>query len=404
MPAKQLMLAAIALLLAAMMPPAVVAETIGGDVYSSGADVALSSGSSRNAFVSGFSASLDSEVAGDGHVMGFDVDARSSTGGDLYAIGASVSVTGDVGRDLTASGFTVRLREGGRVAGNARISGGSVKVFGPIGGSLVAAAGRIEIDAVIEGDVRIVAGEVSFGDDARIDGKLVYSSPSSVKIPDSVIDPERVTYSKITRPETFEDLHGQFGDGWSVWPSFFVILFGFVLTIAFLVMIAAVLLAVIPASADRARQQASEGAGASMLAGFFGLAMLVGLVPVSAMTLIGIPLIPVALLLVAAVWIAGYLLGVYAVSLRVAGAFGGSPDNRLSELAVLAAGLVAFAILNFVPFIGWLINFAVVLLGLGAIAILTTTSLFEGNAGRRSAGRQAEPVALDPDDQVNSGG
>ena len=46
---------------------------------------------------------------------------------------------------------------------------------------------------------------------------------------------------------------------------------------------------------------------------------------------------------------------------------------------MLAAGLVAFAILNFIPFLGWLINLAVVLLGLGAIAALIAGRLLGGS-------------------------
>ena len=247
--------------------------------------------------------------------------SKALPGGDLYAAGASVSVDGKVGRDLTASGFTVRLRKGANVAGNARIAGGSVRILAPIEGSLVVTAGRLEINAPVSGDASLTAAEISFGDDAKINGNLSYSAPSRIAIPASVIDPEKVTFTQITRPEAFKGLREGFGEGWSPWPSFFAILFAFVLSIVFLTLIGAVLLAVIPGTVEAARERASNRAGMSLLAGFFGLAMLIGLVPVSGMTIIGIPFIPIAVLLIAAVWIVSYLLGVYAISLRIAGAF-----------------------------------------------------------------------------------
>ena len=375
------------LLMSVLALPAMT-ETIGGDVYLGGADVSVSNGSSRNAYIAGFSTTLDGDIAGDAHAAGFDVDVEGSAGGDLYAVGASVSVDGEVGRDLTASGFTVRVRDGAKVAGNARISGASVRVSAPIDGSLVVAAGRLEIDAAIGGDVRIAAGEIIFGDDAKIAGSLSYSAPSRLVIPASVIEPEKVTFTQITRPEAFRDLGKEFAEGWSPWPSFLAILSAFVMTIVFLVLTGAILLAVMPATVEAARERMSGRPGMSLLAGFFGLAMLIGLVPVSGMTIIGIPFIPIALLLIAAAWIVSYLLGVYAISVRR----GRRVRQRTGDQSIAPdhsrGRLVAFAILNFIPFSGWLINFAVVLAGLGAIAILIAGKM-SGGRGEADTGAQA---------------
>ena len=45
----------------------------------------------------------------------------------------------------------------------------------------------------------------------------------------------------------------------------------------------------------------------------------------------------------------------------------GTPDTGLKHLAILALGLVLFALLNFIPVIGWLVNLLAVFLGLGAL-------------------------------------
>ncbi len=144
---------------------------------------------------------------------------------------------------------------------------------------------------------------------------------------------------------------------------------------AFLVAVGAVTLAVAPAWSDRVRRTVEARPGASLLAGVFGLAALFGLVPVAVMTIIGIPLVPLVLAAILLGWMMSYLLGVYAVSLRLAHAFGmGDPAGLMGRVLVLALGLLVAALLNFVPVLGWLINFFLLLTGAGAIVLVMLRS------------------------------
>ena len=348
-------------------------ETHGGDVFASGANASLSTTTGRDAFVAGLSATLDGNVGGDAHAAGFDVDVDAAVGADLYASGGSVSIGGAVGADVTAGGFSVRLRPGSSVGGNARLMGGSVKVEGPISGSLAATGGAILLDAPIDGDVLVTGGDITFGPNARIAGQLEYSAPSRIDIPESVIESDRVRYVESDNWRTVRDLRDMAGDHANrFWPSMFGMFAGFVVTLAFLLAIAAFFLAVAPQTVEDGRRRIVERPGASLLTGFLGLATLIGLVPVSAMTLVGIPLIPIAVLTIVAAWILSYALGAYALSLRIATAFRPEPGGNVERLLMLAAGLAILALLNFVPVAGWLLNLTVVLLGLGAIIRLAT--------------------------------
>jgi len=351
--------------------PTHAAETVGGDVFEAEADATISGTSSRDAFVSGFSASLDGTVAGDGHAAGFDVDVSGSIGGDLYVAGASVSISALIGEDLTASGFSVRLRSAGRVEGNARLMAGSVKIEGSVSGSLMATGGSLTLDAPVAGDVHLTGGSISFGDDARIDGTLVYSAPDEIDIPESVIASDRVRYVAMTDFDGFESLRDAMDDPQRLlWPSLVAVMAGFVITLAFLVVVAAVFLALLPRRVDEGLHVAMAKPGLVLLSGFLAMALLFGLVPISAMTLIGAPFVPIVMLLIVASWVAAYLLGAYTLSMRIGGAFGAGGETNAAKLVVLTIGLVVLAVLNFVPFIGWMINFAVVLLGAGAIALM----------------------------------
>ncbi|WP_306120358.1 MULTISPECIES: hypothetical protein [unclassified Roseitalea] len=376
-------------------------QVIGGDVYDGGANATISGSSGRDAFVGGFNVVLDGSVAGDGHAAGFDVDVDGEIGSDLYAAGASVTIDATVGEDVTASGFSVRLRDGAEVAGNARLSGGTVRIEGPIAGSLLASGGSVRLDAPVTGDVRLAGAEITFGGDATIGGALTYAAPSRIDIPEGVIPADRVRFIEIDTMDGFGEWRDMVDEPMAmVWPSMLAVFLGFVLTLAFLLVIAAVFLAFMPAGVQRAREAATERPGLAVLAGFVALATLFGLVPVSAMTLVGLPFIPIVILFIVLAWTVAYLLGAFVLSFRLAAAFGFDPQTNPAKLVMLAVGLVALAIVNFVPVLGWLINLAVVLYGLGAIVLYVLGRTGWGGARTVAAGQggngapPAEPVAM----------
>lgn len=360
-----LFLAAATLLLSP--PQACAGDVVGGDVFVAGASASINAPSPRDAFVSGFSSSLDGDVAGDGHAAGFDVNVDGNIRGDLYVVGASISVNGSVGEDLTATGFSVRTGADASVGGNARIAAGSIVVSGPVSGSLAATGGTVQLNGAVAGDATLAGAEIKFGENARIGGRLTYHAPSQIDIPASVAPADRVSFVPIENAEGWRDMAEK--HAWSFWPSFLSVVSAFVVTLVFLLVVAAVLIGFAPSTVERCRAAALARPGRSLLAGFLVLAMLIGLVPVSAVTIIGIPLIPVVILAIVAAWILAYLLGAYAIALRLATALFAPVRGNAERIAALAAGLVVLAILNFIPVLGWLINLAIMLYGLGAIAI-----------------------------------
>lgn len=342
--------------------------TIGGDAFSSGTSVEVGAPSARDLFATGFSTLVTGQVDGDLHAAGFDVEIDAPVGGDLYATGFSVEVTGSTGSDLTASAGSLRVADTAAVAGNARILAGKAVLDGPVGGSLMAASGSLELNGAIAGDARLTAGRLRFGPDARVGGMLVYASEEPIDIPSSVAPPERIRFDRL---EAGNMMHG-FGDGMmhpfeAFWPSLLSVTAGFVLILAFLLLLAAVFYSFAPRTTEDLRMQALAHPFRSMLLGALGFAMLLGLVPVSAITLIGIPLIPVVVLAIIVVWIVGYLLGVYAIATGLGGTALTAADTLSRRLALLAVGLVVFGLLNFIPFLGWVLNLLAVFLGLGAL-------------------------------------
>lgn len=341
---------------------------IGGDAYVTGTSASLAEASPRDAFLSGFSATLTGRVEKDVAAAGFDVNIDAPVGGDVYAGGFSLDFAQPIGEDLTAAGFNIHLRDAAPVAGNARLSAGSMVLDGPIAGSLVAAAGSLTLNNTIAGDARLTVGKIEFGPAAKINGTLTYSARAPLEIPAGVISPDRVHFEKLDVTDTVGTVGDTMQRGMPrLWPTFFAVLFAVIFSIAFLVVAAAVLFAFMPDRMERLKDDAIAAPVRSMVLGVLGLSASIGLVPVSAMTLIGIPLIPIAMLAIMALWIAGYIVGAYALATRVLAAFRETPATAAGRIFTLAVGLVVIALLNFIPFLGWIINLAVVFLGLGAI-------------------------------------
>ncbi len=377
----------LALLLAAGLPAAadVQTATIGGDVYVAGTSTALDIGSERDLFVAGGTVVARGEVAQDAHFAGGEVEIEGEVAEDVFAIGGTVTLRAPVGGDLTAAGFAMRTAGAGAVSGNVRLAGGSVVVGAPVGGSLVASGGEVLLDAEVAGDVLIAAGKVRFGPGARIGGRLDYTAPEPVAIPASVIDPARVGFTRSDRWEGVAETARDWREReMPVLPGASAV-FGFLLvTIAFFAVLAAAALSLAPERVESMRRAALARPGLALLGGVLGLATVFGLVPISVMTLVGLPLLPLVLLLILVVWIAGYAFGVYVVALRLWTGLGGTEPTIPGRLGVYAGGLLVIALLNVIPFVGWVLNFTLVLFGIGALAVPVFAGLF---------GRGAAPTA-----------
>lgn len=356
---------------------------LGGDTFVAGGDASLDTPADRDAFLSGFSVEADAVVAEDAHLSGFNVEVSAPVGGDLYAAGFSIDVDANVGGDVTAAGFKIKIDETANIAGNARLAARTITLESTLAGSLIAAAQTLTLNGAVTGDVDFSGAGLEFGDGATIAGTLTYRTPEEIDIPASVIAAERVQYKVLKLPDAGKAMKQRFPSAW----GFF---FGSIMALAFLAIVAALCLAFAPDSVERLRAAAMRRPWIAILCGFLSLAMLIGLVPVSAMTLVGIPLIPIVLLTIVVVWILGYLLGVYALANRVIAAFRDIPDTLVARLVVVVIGLIAVAVINFIPILGWLANLVILFLGLGALSAALFGRLQEGSGAVESEAEAAE--------------
>ena len=353
--------------------------TIGNDLYVGGDEAARTPRANRDLFSVGPDIALREAVDADAHVAGFSVLVSAATGGDLYAVGGSVRINAPVGDDLSTMGFSVSTGPDATIGGNARLTGGSVQIEGPVAGALAVTGGSIFLDAPVVGDAWITGRDVEFGPNAAVAGMLHVASPDEIRVPEKVAPPERVIFEQFDvddmpmrspawAPDWTNGWMRDMGHGWSA-PHPLYLLGGTIVTLAFLLAIGAAALALAPERTEALRHRISQHPWIALFAGIVGLSALVGLIPVSAIMVIGLPLVPFVILALILLWTLGYLMGVYAIAMALLSGAGRSNETpgMGKRLLALSLGLLIASLLNFVPFLGWMVNLVIGFLGVGAM-------------------------------------
>jgi len=292
----------------------------------------------------------------------------------IQTIGGTVVVRGTVDGDLQALSGSVVIEQSGHVTGDVQATAGSVTVLGTVDGSLEASAGSVSIgeSAVIDGDVRLAAGDfrmagtvngsVEAGVDnlrltatAVIAGDLRYSRNADFAREDGATVGGEVTAVRGLSPEV------GFGGFSLPDPGPLNVVFGIYWALVTL-LLGAILLAAFPRFTS---ELAGEVSTNPLRAGGVGLVGLIG-VPIAlvliAITIVGIPLTVLGFMAWGLAVFVSIPLGEYAV-----GSWALSHVDIDSRWAALVVGVVGVATLSRIPVVGWVIEFAVFLLGFGAL-------------------------------------
>ncbi len=293
---------------------------------------------------------IDGVLQGDAvAVGGAPVTVKGEVTGNLVSIGGPVNITGRVKRDVTGIG-------------------GPVAISGIVGGDVVSLGGRVELTgaAEVEGDISAIGGAVVKGEKTVHRGEVLNLDMRMV----------RSVLPRILRTARYAAGNERNVDRWLMGGLVGVgllVFFSMLATGAVLLLLPAVFL---PENVENTANAISGnmwracGIGALMVVGFFpGLLMMV-------VSILGIPLVPFALMLYAAAGV----LGLSAFSVALQGRFfkgikkagpAGLPGKVAAGYAIMA-GLMIFG--KLIPFIGgvlsligcMLLSFGA-MLGLGAV-------------------------------------
>lgn len=380
--------------LAALLPTAAVADQVGlsfgGDSYAAGQTASISEPVSRDAFIAGYNVSLSAAVTGSAHMAGYNVSVNAPVGNDLYAAGFTVTVTGPVAGDISAMGNSVVVNSADAVPGNARLAGASLLVDSPIQGSLLATANTLSLNAPIAGDFSFYGEAITFGPDARIDGKVSIQAPREIPVPATVAAADRVTFQQIVSP----DYAGEAGKAaQNIWSGFWFAVWATIAWWVLLLVVGAAFIATMPRLVSDLSTLSTSRPFRRLGVGILAFASTIGLVPVTALTLIGLIALPVVLLYVFVACSLAYLAGVYFVGARIWHAIRPIETN-LHRILVLAASLVLGGLATMVPILGWAVTLLLVAYGFGLFASRVIADWGQGDAAQlgKSAPGTAAPV------------
>ncbi|MBL4619943.1 MAG: hypothetical protein JKX88_07590 [Marinicaulis sp.] len=134
-------------------------------------DLKITAKSRDDIFAAGGDVSINGAQADHMIAMGGDIIVTNVAFHDLIVAGGDINlVSGAVTDDVVAAGGDLNVQSEFKIGGSALITGGDVTIDTPIGGELRAAAGRLRLNANVEGNAHLTGDEITIGPNVRIGG------------------------------------------------------------------------------------------------------------------------------------------------------------------------------------------------------------------------------------------
>jgi cytoskeletal protein CcmA (bactofilin family) len=413
-------------------------ETINDDLYVGASSFTLDGTVNGDVVAAGQIVTINGTINGNLLTGAQTIVVNGTVTGDILA-GGSVLYFGEnarIGGDVLAAGYSLEFREGSSIDRDAVLAGAQVLLAADVTRNVMAATGALEIAGDIGGDVKAAVGEANqtqagppptmFMPDstipvpvikqgltidpaARIQGNLEYTQNSELRFPSGVVQGEVTRLLQPAEGEAHvEPTAGEMASQWGLES---------LRSLLTLILLGLLLLWLVPGFLRKltayleAKPLQSLGWGVVAYAGFFFLLMLTVFVAILGAIVFGI--LTLSGLSATIVWVGilalfALILGFVLVTSFLAKIVFGmtigrwilskanSPlaENRYWPMVIgVAITVIVIALFNFplIPgFLGGLLNFAIVLLGLGTMW-LWIRQMFSGKAPPES-----QPVTTSP--------
>jgi cytoskeletal protein CcmA (bactofilin family) len=323
------------------------------DLYLAGAQVDLYATVNGDAVIAGGQLNLEGDINADVIAAGGSISLRGPVADDARLAGGEIRVAGRVGDDLVAAGGRIHISPVASIGGRAWISGGELRIDGRVIEELRASGGRVVITGVVNGNVELWADEIVIEETAVISGNLHYKSSHEASIASGARIDGEVRHTPLEV---------------DVRPVVASVIFAGLAILLSIIITAVVLYLLFPDYSLRASQSLRNEPW---------LSLGVGLAVFAGVPLLGVILFSTAL----GAWLALMLLAIYLVML-LAGYFVGAlfvgnagldllrktEVSKALRAIALAIAIFALAVFNLVPLLGSLVNWAVMLAGIGALS------------------------------------
>ncbi len=338
-------------------------EVINDDIYIAGGNVTSNADIAGDLLAAGGNILVNSPVSGDLMVAGGNITVLGSVADDLRIVGGSIVISSTVGGDVIVGAGDVTL-SGERVGGDVAIAAGVVHVDTPIAGDARIGAGEVFINAPIAGDVELHADRVTIGENATISGTLTYTSPREAEVADGA----QLGVVEYTERAQKSEKGGAAMAALVSTGALIGVLVSLVGALVLGLLVRRFTAETVRMATAQPLAHLGWGVVALIVTPIVGILLLV--------TVIGAPFGIIALLLyvvylILSSFLAPILLG--SVLSRWVLKYG---EYRVDWKTILI-GVVAYAILSLIPIIGWIAQFGLFLIALGAGARLDLKILKE---------------------------
>ncbi|MEZ5726767.1 MAG: polymer-forming cytoskeletal protein [Burkholderiaceae bacterium] len=338
-------------------PERVASASAGADRFFAGSTVRVSDPVPGDLIVTGGTIDVSADVAGDALVFGGRVRIDRSVAGSVYAAGGQFTLAGRVGGNARVLGGQHQIERGSRIDGNLSIGGAQVRIEGDVGGYVQAGGGTLYIDGIVGGDVLAGGGSIELGPRAHVKGRLRYGSGDAIqRDPAARVDGG---IEKLAGAQAMAAAHRDAEQGSRA---------GAVVWTLGLMVLAAILVAWLPARWRRIGDALRATPGAAALTGFITLVCVPVAIVIALVTVIGVPLALLAILAYLALLMVGYLTAGIALGEWGLRRFASAREARTGWRALAAGiGVLVVGLLAAIPFLGAFIALAALLLGVGAL-------------------------------------
>lgn len=257
----------------------------------------------------------------------------------VFSTAAWAQIDGEA-RNIVRFGEDIMIEEGEVVSGDLVVFGGDAVIAG-----------------TVEGNATVLGGDVELKSTAEIDGELTVLGGRIEREPGAEVK-EGVTSGRKFFPQRafWIDPTAWFG---------FSLLFNF-LTLLGTLALGAIVVALLPDHSEKIALFIAQEPWQAVGVGFLALLLVIPAIVLLAITIIGIPLIPLFILSVIVAYIYGYIAASLLIGKRI---FEVSKASTSTPIAEAVVGILVVGLLRFIPFVGGLVALIVGLLGFGAVLL-----------------------------------
>ena len=333
-------------------------QTFTGNFFAGRSNVQISGVVKGDAYVAAAQCSVDGIIDGDLIIGCASVDISGRVTGNVRALAGQIIVSGIVDKNISVIAGNIQIDPLAKINGSVVVMGSNVDMSGRIASDVTILGSHAKVGGEIGGDVDAYINELRISSKAKIIGDVIYKSSNI-----ALIDPKAQIKGKINYHQTVLSniIDWSWLKGLVLGSKLLVVLMNFAFTFVF----GWIVIKLFPSQVSMSTKMLNDKLVNSFGVGIVALVLAPLLSIVLLVTVIGAPF---ALALIALNIFSFYTAKIFFV-IWMTGRMFPKLVKKKGKLLMFALGLSVYYICTMLPYIGTLIAFVSMLLGVGAVVL-----------------------------------